>query len=333
MASLIIADYVDLAAGIGLCAVLGANNLSACLGSSVGVRALKYRQALVLASIGLLAGVVLEGYKVSGAISSGIVKTNDPEFALAVELSSLVLMYVITCKRIPVSLSQVAVGAAIGSGIARGISINWDFATIVATSWLLTPLVGFTLALMLSFATKLLVKRSRSALHLNLFYAYLTVISGVYAAYALGANTVGFVVGMNEVSGISSILLSIIFAFAAIVGMVVFGRGTTQSVAENIIGLSPSASFAAQMGGAITVHGFTEVGIPVSVSQAVVGGIFGAAVPRKIVVRNSRLTREIIFGWTIAPILGAALGFLAGACWHHDANVAQIVIAIAIARI
>ena len=308
--SLIDVAGVDLIVGIGLCATLGANNLSACLGSSVGVQAIKYRQAIVLASIGLFAGVVLEGYKVSGAISSGIVKSNDPTFTFAVELSSLALMYIITSKRIPVSLSQVAIGAAIGSGIARGITINWGFATIVVASWLVTPLVGLTIALILSSATKLFVKRSRNVLSLNLFYAYLTVVSGVYAAYALGANTVGFIVGMNEASRIPSFILSIIFALATIIGMMVLGKGTTQSVAENIIGLSPSASFAAQMGGAITVHGFTELGIPVSVSQAVVGGIFGAAIPRKIVVRNGRLTREIIFGWTIAPILGAALGFL-----------------------
>ena len=307
-----IADYVGLVSGIGLCIVLGANNLSTCLGSSVGVRAIKYRQALVLASLGLFAGILLEGYKVSGAINSGIVRSNDPKFTIAVELSSLLLMSIITYRRIPVSLSQVAIGAAIGSGLARGISVNWSFAAIVAASWLLTPLVGFTLSLILSSATSLPAKRHRRILRLNLFYAYLTVMSGVYAAYALGANTVGFIVGMNEVSGLPSPLLSTVFAFATIVGMITLGRGTTQSVAENIIGLNPSASFAAQMGGAITVHGFTQVGIPVSVSQAVVGGIFGAAVPRKIVVRNGRLTREILFGWTVAPLLGAMLGFVAG---------------------
>jgi hypothetical protein len=34
--------------------------------------------------------------------------------------------------------------------------------------------------------------------------------------------------------------------------------------------------------------------------QSLVGGILGAAVPRKIVVRNDRLAREIILGWTAA---------------------------------
>ena len=303
--------YIDLVSGVGLCVVLGANNLSTCLGSSVGVRAIKYRQALILASLGLFAGILLEGYKVSGAINAGIVKSNDPKFILAVELSSLALMSVFTYWRIPISVSQVAIGAAIGSAFAQGLQINWHFTTLVAASWLLTPLAGFMVALGLSLAERLLVRKPKRILSLNLFYSYLTVASGVYAAYALGANTVGFIIGMNKVSGTSPLLISISFAFATIVGMITLGRGTTQSVAENIVGLSPSSSFAAQMGGAITVDGFTQIGIPVSVSQAVIGGIFGAAAPRRIVVRNDRLTREIFIGWTIAPIIGAMFGFIA----------------------
>jgi len=305
------AAYIDLVCGIGLCVVLGANNLSTCLGSSIGVRAIRYREALVLASLGLFAGILLEGYKVSGAINSGIVKSNDPKFILAVELSSLVLMSALTYWRIPISLSQVAIGAAIGSAFAQGLQVNWRFTTLVAASWLLTPLAGFTIGLAFSFAERLLVRRRKKILSLNLFYSYLTVASGVYAAYALGANTVGFIIGMNEPSEVSPFLVPVLFAFATVFGMVTLGRGTTESVAENIVGLSPSASFAAQMGGAITVDGFTQVGVPVSVSQAVVGGIFGAAAPRRIVVRNDRLTREIIIGWTIAPAIGALIGFVA----------------------
>jgi PiT family inorganic phosphate transporter len=91
--------------------------------------------------------------------------------------------------------------------------------------------------------------------------------------------------------------------------MALFGHGTTRSVAENIVGLNMPAAMAAQVGGAAVVHAFTQVGMPVSISQAVVGGVFGAAVPRKIVVRNSRLVRELLVGWTAAPLAGAFIAF------------------------
>lgn len=305
-----LASTLELLAGLALCVVLGANNLSTCLGTSIGTRALRYPQALALASIGLLAGILLEGNKMSKAITSGIVSSSDPKLIIALATSSFIIMAFLTFRRLPISLSQVAIGAALGSAIALGIPVNWRFALIVGSSWLLTPLVGLLIAIPLSVISRTVARKVRRILTLNALYAYLAVASGIYASYTLGANTVGLIVGMTESSQLPQLLISILFGVATIAGMIGFSRGTTRSVAENIVGLSPSASFASQMGGALTVHGFTEVGIPVSVSQAVVGGIFGAAIPRKMVVRNDRLTREIIFGWTVAPLLGALVSFV-----------------------
>lgn len=301
--------YLELISGFALCVMLGANNLSTCLGTSVGAGALRYRQALVLASIGLLAGILLEGTKLSHAITSGIVSSTNPGFTIAVAASSFVIMAFLTFRKLPISLSQVAIGAAVGAAFALGIPVNWPFTLLVASSWLLTPLAGLALAIGLTLVTRAITKRVRRVLTLNMLYAYLTIFSGIYAAYTLGANTVGLIIGMVGSSGIEP-LTSIALGLATILGMVMLSKATTRSVSENIVGLSPSASFAAQMAGALTVHGFTEAGIPVSVSQAVVGGVFGAAIPRKIVVRNNRLIWEIIIGWTLAPLLGAVLAFL-----------------------
>jgi PiT family inorganic phosphate transporter len=279
----------------------------------MGSRVLTYPEALGLASIGVLAGIALEGYKLSGAITSGIASSSNPGFTMDVVLSTILIMAFLTYRKIPISLSQVAVGAAIGAAVARGIEVNWHFTILVASSWLLTPVAGLTLAFVLSHFTSKMAKRIRKVLTLNSLYAYLTVFSGAYSAYVLGANTVGLIVDITDFPRSEHLLVLVGFGLATIIGMILLSEGTTRSVAENIIGLNPSAAFAAQMGGAITVHGFTEFGIPVSVSQAVVGGIFGAAIPRKIVVRNDRLTRELVIGWTIAPLVGAALSMLLAA--------------------
>lgn len=271
----------------------------------MGARRLKYSQAIALASIGIMAGILLEGSKLSGAITTGITSSSDPQFTLIVTVSSFILMVFLTYRKLPISLTQVAVGAAIGAAIARGITVNWTFTSIVASSWFLTPVAGFLVANALSLMTRKLGKSARGVFTQNVMYSYLTILSGVYASYTLGANTVGLIIGMTDFPDSGRLQISVLMGLATILGMLLLSRGTTLSVAENIVGLSPSASFSAQMGGAATVHGFTQFGIPVSVSQAVVGGVFAAAIPRKIVVRNDRLTREIILGWTAAPLLGA----------------------------
>lgn len=304
------AQYINLITSLALCVVLGANNLSTCLGMSIGARRIRYRHGLVLASVGLMAGILLEGTKLSSALTLGIMTSNEPKLALTVTVSSFILMVFLTYRRLPISLSQVAVGATVGAAVASGIEVNVMFTFLVASSWLLTPIVGFGLANAISRITRRIGRRIKGVFTQNIVYSYLTIVSGVYAAYVLGANTVGLIIGMSNTSSPQSLLVSIASGFATILGMVLFSKGTTQSVAENIVGLNAPASFAAQTGGAVTVHAFTQFGIPVSVSQAVVGGVFGAAIPRKIVVRNDRLTREILLGWTVAPVLGAALAIL-----------------------
>lgn len=305
-----LSPYLSVIPSVALCVILGANNLSTCLGTSVGTGRLRYSQALALASIGVMAGILLEGSKLSRAITFGIVLSSDPRFTIVVALSSFVVMVLLTYRKLPISLSQVAVGAAVGAATVTGIQVNWVFTLLIALSWLLTPVAGFIVADALSVLTLRLGKRVRGVFTQNIMYSYLAILSGVYASYALGANTVGLIIGMVDTPASQHLLVSIILGLATVLGMLLFSRGTTLSVAEDIVGLNPSASFASQMGGAATVHAFTQFGIPVSVSQAVVGGIFGAAIPRKFVVRNDRLAREIVLGWTVAPLLGAGFALV-----------------------
>ncbi len=303
-------SYLELLGGMALCIVLGANNLSACLGASIGARTLSYRHALVLATLGVLTGLLFEGYKLFNAITFGIIGASTPNFNLAVIVSATIIMSVVTYRRIPISLSQVAVGAAAGAAIGGGLSLNYSFTFFIVLSWLLTPFIGFILAMLITALTRRLSRNVKRVLTMNAVYGYLTIFGGTYTAYVLGANTLGLIVGLAGTPASEHFLTSILFGFATVVGMILFSKGTSRSVAEDIVGLSASGAFATQMGGALTVHGFTEFGLPVSVSQAVVGGIYGAALPRRLILRNDRLTREILLGWTAAPIAGAVLGYL-----------------------
>ncbi len=296
--------------GMVLCFVVGANNASSCIGTSVGAGAARYSHAIIVASLGLTAGVLLEASKLHGAIVGGLLPSLDAIGILGILLASLTVMVALTRLSIPIALTQVAVGSAIGIGLAETQGINWQFGTIVLVSWLLSPAVAFGLSIIFHAGILRLPLYVRNLLALNRLYAYLTLLSGMYAAYALGANTIGLIIATFASSATDLGLLTLTFAFATVAGMVSFGKGTTRSVAENIVGLSPSSAMAAQLGGAFTVHGFTQGGIPISISQAVVGGVMGVGATKRIVVRNRQLIREILLGWTIAPLSGAALSYV-----------------------
>ena len=299
---------LGVAAGAALCLVLGANNISICSGLAMSSRAIRYKHAVALAAVGLITGAILEGGKMAGAVS-GIAPGAGVEVFLAAVLGTFVVMGLLTLPGLPISLTEVFVGGIAGATVAHAGALNIAFTLRVVISWFLAPIAGLVVAALISLATRILAKATRRVILLNKTYTSLTIVAGFYSSYVLGASGIGLVAGgINVAVGLRPwILLGL--AAAGVAGMALFGRATTRSVAENIVGLNMPGAMAAQLAGAFVVHGFTELGIPVSITEAVVGGVFGAAVPRKLVVRNNRLIRRLLLGWTTAPLLCFLLAF------------------------
>ena len=84
--------------------------------------------------MGVMGGILLEGSKLARAIFQGIVFSGDPKLTIVVTLSSLAIMIILTYRKLPISLTQVTVGAAVGAALAGGIRVNWFFTSLVALS-------------------------------------------------------------------------------------------------------------------------------------------------------------------------------------------------------
>ena len=67
---------------------------------------------------------------------------------------------------------------------------------------------------------------------------------------------------------------------------------------------------AAQLAAAVTLHIFTEFGIPVSQSQAVVGGIVGVGLAYGTSTLNIKKLRSISLWWVLTPSLSFLLAYL-----------------------
>lgn len=302
--------YVALGLAIVLCAVLGGNNFSTCLGASLGAGIVKFSHAILIASAGIFLGTLLEGYKLSDVFNGQMLPAPSASELVVVLLSSLLIMIVVTLSRLPLSLSQVMVGAGWGLAIATGTQLQGAYSAEVVASWLLSPALAFLVAAAIESTVLRLSRTVKDILSLNRLYAYLTLVAGFYAAYTLGANTLGLVVGLFPLRTAEPMLLPVILAFGAVFGVVFLSADTARSVAENLVGLNPSSALSAQFGGALSVHLCTQLGLPVSVSQVVIGGMGGAASVKRIAITNKRILQQIIAGWTIGPLAGAVLSFL-----------------------
>lgn len=63
-----------------------------------------------------------------------------------------------------------------------------------------------------------------------------------------------------------------------VIGIVTMGRMTIKTVGTKITTLTPSKSFATQMGAAVAVLGSSALGLPVSTSHCLVGSVVGIGV-------------------------------------------------------
>ncbi len=144
--------WVAILGGFYMAWNIGANDVANAFGTSVGSRALTFRQAVVVAAIFEFAGAVLVGAHVTGTIRSGLF---DPTLLagqeqtlmfgmLAALLAAGVWLQIATYFGYPVSTTHSIVGAILGFAIIvlPAQAINWGKVGKVVASWVVSPAVG-----------------------------------------------------------------------------------------------------------------------------------------------------------------------------------------------
>ncbi len=109
--------------------------------------------------------------------------------------------------------------------------------------------------------------------------------------------------------------ITFIGVVGVITGLFMYGRKIIEKVGEGITDLTPSRAFSATIAAAATVLVSTSLGIPVSATQTLVGGILGVGLARGIGALNLRVVKNILFSWVITLPIGAGLAILFFYCF------------------
>ncbi len=169
----IIANYADilimLAIGFGLFMAwgIGANDVANAMGTSVGSGAITFRQAVVIAIIFEFAGAILAGGEVTATIRKGILDaalfTDNPHLLVYGMLASLLAagtwLLIASSLGWPVSTTHSIVGAIVGFG-AVGVGVDavaWDKVIKIVMSWVASPVLAGTLAIIIFKSLQFLV--------------------------------------------------------------------------------------------------------------------------------------------------------------------------------
>jgi len=199
----------------------------------------------------------------------------------------------------------------LGIGMISGIP---DFSKLskVLLAWALTPIGAMLLtAILYPVVGKLFKNILLDIKRRNLFIRTALIFAGCYGAYSLGANNVANVTGVYVGAGLlSPFYAALLGSLSIAAGVLTYSRNVMETVGKKIVDLDGFSAFISEFSAAITVHLFTQVGIPVSTSQAIVGGVAGVGFIKGSKTVKKRTLIEIAIGWVSTPLSTGVLAYL-----------------------
>ncbi|MBH8564049.1 inorganic phosphate transporter [Nostoc sp. CENA67] len=164
------------------------------------------------------------------------------------------------------------------------------------------------------------IPNSRFPNAIESLFARFQVLSACFVAFAHGSNDVGNAIaplaaiayinrtGSVPTDGINTPLWILILGGAGIVaGLAIWGKKVIATIGENIISLQPSSGFCAELATATTILLASRLGLPVSTSHALVGGVVGIGLVQNINSIKFQTLKGIAAAWLITVPLSALL--------------------------
>ncbi len=281
---------------------LGANDSANIFGTAVFSRMVKFKTALIWLCIFIVLGSILQGAAGMHTLSGLVEQNLNTAFITA--LAAALTVTVMTYLNLPVSTSQAMVGAIIGIGIVMG-QVDLSKLPKVFACWVGTPvgcviatIILYPLLSMLLEKLKLNIFQQDSLLRVGL------IAVGCYGAYSLGANNVANVTGIYIETGLLNIPQALVIGSLSIcIGAITYSKRVMQTVGEKLVKLDPFSAFVAVLSMSIILNIYAIIGVPVSSSQAIVGGVLGIGFVKGVKTINLKTLSNIVIGWITTPLI------------------------------
>ena len=199
---------------------IGANDVANAMGTSVGSKALTFKQAIMIAAVAEFIGAFFVGGHVSDTIRKGML---DPTIFEAVPyhlvygmISALIAaalwLHIASYLGWPVSTTHSIVGGVVGFGvIAGGMDvINWGKMGQVVLSWVVSPVMGGLVAFcVFKFISKKVFSKRTPLVHAKNLLPYM-----VFCVFVILANAMVY-------KGLKNLHLNLSFSSALVISLAV----------------------------------------------------------------------------------------------------------------
>ena len=306
----------------------GLHDAANSIATIVSTRVLRPQYAVLWAAFFNFIAFLFFGLHVATTIGTGIVDASvaDPRVVFGALMGAIVWNLVTWGLGIPSSSSHALIGGLVGAGAAKAGfgAIVWSGLGKTAAAIVLSPLLGFVLALLLTLIVSWIFVRS-TPYAVDATFRWLQFVSASLYSLGHGGNDAQKTMGIIAVLlysqghiGEFHVPFWVVIACQAAMGLgTLFGGWRiVHTMGSRITRLTPVQGFSAETGGAITLFLATWLGIPVSTTHTITGAIIGVGAARRVSAVRWNVTTNIVTAWVItmpaAALVGALFYWVAG---------------------
>jgi PiT family inorganic phosphate transporter len=302
----------------------GLHDAANSIATVVCTRVLSPALAVVWASFFNFIAFLVFGLHVATTLGTGIVDAHiiDAHVIFGSLIGAITWNVATWIFSIPSSSSHALIGGIVGAGVAKaGIgAVVWGGLGMTIAGIVLSPLLGFMLALLLVLAVTWLSARD-IPLIVDRRFRRLQLISASLYSLGHGGNdaqkTMGVIAvllySQGFIAGDFHVPLWVVLSCQAAMALGTLWGGwrIVRTMGSRITRLTPVQGFCAETGGAITLFGATFLGIPVSTTHTITGGVIGVGAARRSSAVRWNVASSIVIAWVLTLPAAALIGALA----------------------
>jgi PiT family inorganic phosphate transporter len=299
----------------------GLHDAANSIATVVSTRVLRPQYAVIWAAFFNFIAFLFFGLHVAQTVGTGIVAAEvvDAAVIFGALMGAICWNLLTWWLGIPSSSSHALIGGLAGAGMMKAglTAIVWSGLGVTAAAIVLSPLLGFLLALLFVLIVSWAFVRSTPSAVDNTFRT-LQLVSAALYSLGHGGNDAQKTMGVIAVLLFSQGFLGAAFYvpfWVILTCQAAMGLGTlfggwriVHTMGSKITRLHPVQGFCAEAGGAITLFLATYLGIPVSTTHTITGAIIGVGAARKVAAVRWNVASNVVFAWIVTLPVTALFG-------------------------
>ncbi|MGN6750581.1 MAG: inorganic phosphate transporter [Xanthobacteraceae bacterium] len=301
----------------------GLHDTANSIATLVSTRMLRPRYAVLWAAFFNFIAFLVFGVHVARTVGVGIVSADviDPHVIFGALMGAIFWNLITWWAGIPSSSSHALIGGLVGAAVVKAglSSIVWPGLVTTGAFIVLSPLLGFLLALLLILAVSWAFVRANPR-SVEPTFQWLQFAAASLISLGHGGNDAQKTMGIIAVLLFSQGHLGsnfyvpfwVVLICQATIGLgtLVGGWRIVHTVGSKITRMTPVQGCCASAAGAVMLFAATFLGIPVSTTHTVTGSVVGVGAARKASAVRWNVASNIVVAWIVTLPASAAMAAL-----------------------